>query len=245
MPTPKNKRIVVLQSSYSATNVIANLNLTMNANFTTPGNVTTVNLLEDSSGTGTEATEYQMSFSIAGAAGSVAIGAITLSFTGEGAELASGVSVAKTSASTTTVPRGSSGRVTPIATPDAYQERVWSQTALNGTDELVDQVAGIDMRVKAESGYTVTQTVTSWDEDELVVAYEWKNAAGTSFASGTVRLEAASTAQGSYTLGSVVVVDDPPQGASRLAGETRSALRERIRGVTREIRRLRREARGG
>ena len=46
MPTPKNKRIVVLQSSYSATNVIANLNLTMNANFTTPGNVTTVNLLD-------------------------------------------------------------------------------------------------------------------------------------------------------------------------------------------------------
>ena len=70
MPTPKNKRIVVLQSSYSATNVIANLNLTMNANFTTPGNVTTVNLLEDSSGTGTEATAYQMSFSIPRAAGS-------------------------------------------------------------------------------------------------------------------------------------------------------------------------------
>jgi len=242
MPTPKNKRIVVLQSSYSATNVIANLNLTMNANFTTPGNVTTVNLLEDSSGTGTEATEYQMSFTVAGGA---AIGAITLSFSGEGTELASGVGVAKTSASTTTVPRGSSGRVTPIESPDAYQERVWTQTALNGTDELVDQVAGLDMRVKAETGYTVTQTVTSWDEDELVVAYAWKDAAGTSLVSGTVRLEAASTAQGSYTLGSVVGVDDPPQGAQRLAGETRSALRERIRGVTREIRRLRREARGG
>jgi hypothetical protein len=28
--------------------------------------------------------------------------------------------------------------------------------------ELVDQVGGLDMRVKAESGYTVTQTVTSW-----------------------------------------------------------------------------------
>jgi hypothetical protein len=47
--------------------------------------------------------------------------------------------------------------------------------------------------------------------------------------SGTVKLDATSAAQGSYTLGAVTVVDDPPQGAARLAGETRTALRERIR----------------
>ena len=32
-----------------------------------------------------------------------------------------------------------------------------------------DQVAGLDMRVTAASGYTVTQTVTSWDDDDLIV----------------------------------------------------------------------------
>jgi hypothetical protein len=241
MPTPKNKRIIVLQSSYSATDVIANLNLTMNATFTTPGNSTTVNVLEEGRSTTSESSEYSMTFSITGGA---AIGAITLSFTGEGQNLASGVGVAKTSATTTTVPRGTAGTVTPIATPDAYHERVWSQPALNGANELVDQVGGLDMRVKAESGYTVTQTVTSWDDDELIVAYQWQDATGTTIVSGTVKLDATSAAQGSYTLGAVTVVDDPPQGAARLAGETRTALRERIGAVAREVRARRREARG-
>jgi hypothetical protein len=241
MPSPKSKRIIVLQSSYAPTNVIANLNLTMNATFATPGTITTVNVTEDSSGAGAEASEYSMTFSVTGGA---TVGQLTLSFSGEGQDLASGVGMAKTSATTTTVPRATAGTVTPIATPDAYHERVWSQPALDGASELVDQVAGLDMRVKAESGYTVIQTVTSWDDDELIVAYEWKDAAGGTVLSGTVKLEAAAAAEGSYTLGDVTVVDDPPQGAQRLAGESRRALRERIRTVAREIRRNRREARG-
>jgi hypothetical protein len=241
MPTPKTKRIIVLSSSFSSTNIIANLNVTMNATFVTPSNITTVNVTEEAVSSSSESSEYSMTFAVTGGA---SVGQLTLSFTGEGDDLASGVGVAKTSATTTTVPRGTAGTVTPIVSPNAFQERVWSQTALNGANELVDQVTGLDMRVKAESGYTVTQTVTSWDDDELIVAYEWKNAAGTSVVSGTVKLEAVSAAQGSYTLADVVVVDDPPQGAQRLAGETRMALRERIREVARAIRARRREAHG-
>lgn len=69
------------------------------------------------------------------------------------------------------------------------------------------------------------------DDDELIVAYQWQDATGTTIVSGTVKLDATSAAQGSYTLGAVTVVDDPPQGAARLAGETRTALRERIGAV--------------
>lgn len=241
MPTPKSKRIIVLSSNYSPSDVIANLNLAMNATFTTPANITTVNVTEDSSSAGDEATEYSMTFSVTGGA---SLGQITLSFSGEGEDLASGVSVTKPSATTTTVPRATSGTVTPIASPDASHQRVWSQPALNGATELVDQVAGLDMRVKAESGYTVIQTVLQWDDDELIVGYEWKDATGATIVSGTVKLEAVATALGSYTLGDVTVVDDPPQGAQRRAGETRKSLRERIRAVAREIRRRRREGRG-
>lgn len=241
MPTPKTKRIIVLSSSYAPTDIIANLNVTMNATFVTPGNITTVNVTEEAASSSSESSEYSMTFAVTGGA---TVGQLTLSFTGEGQDLASGVGVAKTSATTTTVPRGTAGTVTPIASPNAYHERVWSQTALNGANELVDQVTGLDMRVLASSGYTVTQTVTSWDDDELIVAYEWKDATGGTIVSGTVKLEAVSAAQGSYTLGDVAVVDDPPQGAQRVAGETRRALRERIREVARAIRARRREARG-
>lgn len=241
MPTPKSKRIIVLSSSYSPSNIIANLNLTMNATFVTPSNVTTVNVAEEASSSSSESSEYSMTFNLVSGA---AVGQITLSFSGEGQDLASGVGVAKTSATTTTVPRASSGTVTPIPSPNAAHSRVWSQPALDGASELVDQVAGLDMRVTAASGYTVTQTVTSWDDDDLIVAYEWKDAAGGTILSGTVRLEAVAAAQGSYTLGDVTVVDDPPRDAQRLAGETRTALRERIREVAREVRARRREARG-
>lgn len=241
MPTPKTKRIVVLQSSYAPANVIANLNVTMNATFATPSNITAVNVSEEPSSSSGETSEYSMTFSITGGG---TVGQVTLSFNAEGQDLATGVGVAKTSATTTTVPRSTAGTVTPIASPSAEHSRVWSQTAQDGANELVDQVTGVDMRVLAGSGYTVTQTVTSWDDDELIVAYAWKDALGATIVSGTVKLEAVAAAQGSYRLGDVVVVDDPPQGAQRVAGESRKALRERTREIMKEIRRRRREARG-
>ena len=57
MPTPKSKRIIVLSSSYSPSNIIANLNLTMNATFVTPSNVTTVNVAEEASSSSSESSE--------------------------------------------------------------------------------------------------------------------------------------------------------------------------------------------
>lgn len=238
MPTPKSKRIVVLQSSYSPSNLVADLNLTMDASFTTHTSIATVNTFEDSSTTGAEATEYQMAFSIVGGA---AVGALTVSFSGQGDDLATGVGMAKTAASLNSNPRAVVGTVTPIPTPDHYYERVWSQPALDGVNELVDQVGGIDMRVKAETGYTVTQTVTSTAEDTLIITYRWADGAGGQLALGTVKLLASSAAHGTYDLGDVTVVDDPASGAR--ATESRKSLRERLREIARELRRRRREDR--
>jgi hypothetical protein len=234
MPTPKQKRIVVLQSSYSPSNLVANLNLTMDALFTTHSTVTTVNTFEDASTTGTEDTEYQMAFSVVG---SGAIGALTVSFSGRGDNLASGVSVAKIAASLNSVPRARTTTVTPIPSPDHYFERVWQQPVLDGANTLVDQVGAIDVRVKAESGHTVTQTVTSTAADALILTYLWTDSNGLHLASGTVKLLASSAPFGDYTLGDETVTDDPAQG-SLGTPEPRKALRMRLRDLARKIRRL-------
>ncbi len=237
MPSPKVKRIIVIQSSYSSTDVVANLNLTMNASFTTPSTILTSNTLEDASTSSDESSEWSMVFSTA--AGPV--GEIVLTFIGLGDDLASGVQVAKTSSTTTTLPRAVASTVTPIATPDAYYSRVWQQPALSGATELVDQVGALGIQVKAESGFTVSQTVTSTDDDELILTYAWSSPAGP-LVSGTVRLEAASAALGSYTLGDVTVTDDPPS-LSFKAGESRKDLRARLKAMARELREARKAAR--
>ncbi len=233
MPTPKSKRTIVLLSSFSSSNEIASLNLEMNASFDSEPNVATVNVTEDTSASDDESTEYQMSFSLATGA---PIGEVTLSFTAAGDAPASGVSVAKTRANTVTDPVASSGTVTPIPTPDAYFERVWQQAAREGKTELVDQVAGLDVRVKASSGYTVTQTVTSRAEAQLILTYAWKDASGASLVSGTVKLEASSVAYGDYSLGPVTVTDDPAASSREAPRRGREKLRARIRAVARELR---------
>ena len=239
MPTPKVKRTIGLLSS-SATSDVALLNLVMEASFTTGNTVDTANVIEDTSVTSDESTEYKMSFSTAAGP----IGAVTISFVAGGEDLASGISVSKPTASTTSLPRATTSTVTPIATPDAYFERVWQQPALAGSTEVVDQVAGLDVRVKAETGYTVTQTVTSRDDDDLVLTYQWANVAG-SLVTGTVNLQATSEARGTYTLGTVSVTDDPAAPAARGTRETRKTLRERLKAVARELRERRRELKHG
>lgn len=240
MPSPKQQRIIVLQSSYSPSSLVADFNMTMEADFTTPNTVGTANTFEDSSSTGNEQSEYKMAFSVVGGG---AIGALTISFSGEGQDIISGVSVAKTTATSSSQdPTASTGTVTPIASPDHYYERVWQQAVYERDVEQLDQVGGIDMRVKAESGYTVTQTVTSTDPERLIISYEWKNSNGVTQASGTVSLTAGSSPFGDYTLGEITVTDDPAPGA-RATRETRKALRERIRATAKELRRRLREAR--
>ena len=95
MPTPKTKRDIVLQSTFSSTATVATLSLGVDARFTTPNGINTFNLFEDSSsGTSDEATEYQMTFGPS----TGAIGVITLSFIGDGELQAPEVRVNKTSA---------------------------------------------------------------------------------------------------------------------------------------------------
>ena len=207
MPTPKSKREVVLQSTFSA-GTVATLSLGVDAAFTTPRGTTTVNLFEDSSaGTTNEATEYQMTF---GTTSSSQIGVITFSFTGGGDNPASGLVVNKTSAVSTIDPIPRTTTVTPITSPDASFSRSWQQAALDaGATQLVNQVGGVSIRVKAASGNRVTQTVTSASTAQLIVSYTFNAANGNEVMTGTVTFTASSVASAGYSLGAATVVDNP------------------------------------
>lgn len=216
MPTPKTKRDIVLLSSFSATDTVATLSLGVDAQFTTPSGTVTANLFEDSSsGSSDEATEYQMSF---GPVGGAQIGVLTMSFTGSGAVQARGLSVAKTSATSEFDPSETTGTVTPIPGPDAQYSRTWQQPALNGTTQLVDQLGGVDVRVKAGNGYRVTQTVTSNSVAQLVLSYTWRTPRGAEVMSGTVTFTAGSVAGAGYSLGTATVSDNAPTGTGTRAG---------------------------
>ncbi len=239
MPKAKSKQIVILQSSYSPTNLVADLNVMMDSEFS-PSSVGSVNLIEDTSVSGDMNIEFQLSLSLS----SVPIAIITLSFAARGDSLASGVSMATTGATTSTVSRATASTVTPIASPDAYYERVWQQPALNGSTVLVDQVTALEVRVKAQTGYTVTQTVTSTAPGSLELTYAWLDSNGAPQITGFVKLLASSTAHAPYTLGDVTVTDDPPANNALGSGPGgRKALRERLRELAKKLRETRRDAR--
>lgn len=212
MPTPKTKRDIVLQSSFSATDV-ATLSLGVDAQFTTSRGTNTVNLFEDNSvGNENEATEYQMSFGPS--AGQ--IGVLTMSFTGQGNPAMKDVRVVKTSAVSTIDPPPTTSTVTPITSPDASYSRTWQQAALDaGAAEVVNQVGSVDIRVKAGSSYRVTQTVTSTATGQLVLSYAWRSANGADVMSGTVTFTASSVASAGYSLGTATVNDTNPSAVRR------------------------------
>lgn len=211
MPTPKAKRDIVLQSTFSAANV-ATLSLGVDASFTTNRGVDTANIFEDSSaGTSNEATEYQMSFTNGSNA---PVGQITLSFFGRGDNQTRGLVVNKTSAVSSIDPTPRTATVTPISNPDASYSRTWQQAALNGTSTMVTQVGGVDVRVKANGGYSVIQTVTSTAIGQLVLSYAFKTATGADVATGTVTLTASSVAGTGYSLGTASVTDSNPRSSS-------------------------------
>ncbi len=207
MPTPKSKREVVLQSTFSA-GTVATLSLGVDAAFTTPRGTTTVNRFEDSSsGTSNEATEYRMAFD---PRSSEQIGVITFSFTGGGSDPAPGLVVNKTSAISTIDPPPRTTDVTPINSPDASFSRSWQQAALDaGATQMVRQVGGVSIRVKAASGNRVTQTVTSASTAQLIVSYTFNAANGDEVMTGTVTFTASSVASAGYSLGAATVVDNP------------------------------------
>jgi hypothetical protein len=212
MPTPKAKRDIVLQSTFASTDTVATLSLGIDAEFTTSRGTSTVNLFQDSSVAGeNEDTAYQMTFGPS--AGQ--IGVLTMTFTGNDNPAMKDVTVAKTSATTSIDPAATTTTVTPISSPDASYTRTWQQMALDaGLSEVVNQVGGVDIRVKAGSSYRVTQTVTSTAVAQLVLSYSFKSASGAEVMSGTVTFTASSVAGTGYSLGTATVSDGAtPRGA--------------------------------
>jgi len=205
MPNPKTQRAIVLQSSFNNANV-STLSLNMDASFTTSGGTT--NKFEDvSADNSEEKTKYRMKFT--NAAGGE-IGQLTLRLVGKG-DLGAGVTIAKTDARSDIDPAPVAGGVTLIERPAASFERIWKQSAsdTSGT-EFVDDIAKLDMRVSAGSGITALQTVTTQGNNQLVISYSWKNAAGVSLVSGSVTLDSTVTAGTGYRLGRIRVTDNTP-----------------------------------
>lgn len=210
MPNPKSTRIIVLKSSFNAATV-SELSLTMNADFTT--NATTTNKFEDVSAGGSEdKTKYRMKFVLTGGAD---IGAITLRLVAKGAP-AAGVALSKTTRLIQS-PTAVAGGVTLISSPAASFERIWKQAVLDGGDvTFVDDIAKLDMRVSAASGYTVSQTVTTQANNQLVISYSWNNALGLPVVTGSVTLDSAVTPGAGYHTGSIRITDnDPTTGEER------------------------------
>ncbi|MGK3967747.1 hypothetical protein WMF38_26680 [Sorangium sp. So ce118] len=207
MPNQKSKRIVVLQSSVSATTVGA-MNVTMDASFTTNASTSTTNKFEDvSASSSDEKTRYRMAFAVTGGAD---IGCITLQLIARG-EPGTGVTVNKTTATSDIVPTPVSGGVTVLDSPAASFERIWKQSVIDANrTEYVDDIAKLDMRVSAAAGYTVAQTVTTQATGQLVISYVWKDANGSAVLSGSVTLDSSVTAGSGYDLGSIGVTDNNP-----------------------------------
>lgn len=222
MPTPKSKRDVLLQSSFSSTQVVATLGLGMDAQFNTPAGTITTNLFEDASGSDDESTDYQMTFAVSSTA---QIGVITISFLGEGDNPVSGLTVAKTRAVSDIDPAPTTTTVTPIANPDAFYTRSWQQPALDSSEVAqVDQIGALEVRVKASAGYTVTQTVTSTAEDHLVLTYAWSDSTG-QIVTGTLNFTASSVAGSGFSLGKLNVSDTSSSAGARL---TAGRLKDRV-----------------
>ncbi len=255
MPKPKTKGVIRIRSSFSSTVTVADLDVTMDAEFDTPTGVTATNLYDDNSNSSAENSSYQMSFR----QGSTQIGVLTLEWEARGDDPVSGLTVARTLEDQEFDPEPRATSVTPIADPDAYYSRNWAQPAFDSQEDVqVDQVTGLEMRVMAASGYSVVQTVTSTAPAELIISYAWKDSLGNDVITGSVKLQAASVAVSPYTLGSITIDDDDGQASALRApggadsGESTSAgggrrrprqgLRERLNALlaARRARRTRR-----
>ncbi len=224
MPTPKTKRDIVMQSTFSSTSLVATFNLGVSARFKTQRGTDATNTFEDtSSGSTDEVTEYLMSI---GPIGGAAIGTIMISFTGHGDAPASGLTVTKTSAISDIDPAPTTSTITPIPSPDASYTRVWQQAALDALSvQLVNQVGSVDVRVKAGNTYIVTQTVISTATAELKLEYAWQDAAGATVISGGLVFTASSVAGEGFSLGTPTATDNAP-----LLLRTRERTRERDGG---------------
>lgn len=215
MPTTQSKRIYVLKSSFSAATV-SELNVSADAVFNVAG--TANNRFEDASSGDTEdITKNRVKF--ANAAG-LEIGQVTFQLTGQGEIGVSGVAVEKTTARSVHSPTAKEGPVNMLTNPDTSIERVWKQAALDDASETeyVDDIAKLDIRVDGSNGYTVSQTVQTQTDNQLVVGYAWTDPNGVSVVSGTITLDSAVSFDAGYHGGRIRVTDNIPSSGERRRG---------------------------
>jgi hypothetical protein len=209
MPTPKMRRDLVLKTGVTAGNV-AQLDIDMIGSFTTALTGTTIQWEDESSGNPEEKSKFKMAFLNVGGAN---VGALTVRLVGNPCPDVP-ATVTKT-ARQVCDPTATTGSVTLLDPADHSFERVWRQAVSNARVQVLDNVAKIDVRVKAETGYTVNQSVGTATDNQLIVNYAFVDAAGTSVVAGSVRFDTVATAAAGYTLGNIRIVDTDSGERSR------------------------------
>lgn len=211
MPNPQSKRTVVMQSSLQAS-AVATLFVTLDASFKT--DAAAANTFEDASTGSDERSRYRMKFVAHTGAD---IGEITLRLITKGDVGQDDVEVVKSLAREEIEPPAATATVTLLVAPTASFERVWKQAALDHDGhESIDHLCALDVRVRPAAGHVVQQTVTSQDDDQLVLEYTWHDGAGAVLVAGKVVLDTAASAAGDHRLGRIRVTDnDPTTGEDR------------------------------
>lgn len=213
MPTPILKRDVILKTSVASATA-SNLTLSVDASFSTALTGTTITY-EDDSVSGDEKTKYKLVFTNPGSA---SVGSITLNFVGAPAP-AVGSTVAKVLANYTFDPSGTSGSVTLITAPAHSFERIWKQNVRDRQrNEVVDNIAKLEMAVDVTGSNSVTQTLTTATDNQLVISYSWLDAAGGPLVTGTVTLDSSAVAGSGYALGNIRITDTDSNASLALRG---------------------------
>lgn len=195
------KRDVLLKTGVTA-GAVSDLDLEMNASFTTNLTGTAITFEDESASTPEEKTKYKMAFRNSFGA---TIGVLTVKFVGN-PEPDVPATVQKV-ARDIFDPAETTGTVTLLDPADDTYERIWKQAVNQGRTQIVDNVGKVDIRVKAEAGYTVAQSVATATDNSLVVNYSWNDANGTAIVSGSVRFDSVVRAYTGYTLGNIRITD--------------------------------------
>lgn len=195
------KRDALLKTGVTAGSV-SDLDLEMTATFTTNLTGTTIKFDDESAGSPEEKTKYRMAF--ANAFGST-VGVLTVKFVGN-PEPDVPATVQKVARDIFDPPE-TTGNVTMLDPADDTYERIWKQAVSQGRTQIVDNVGKIDIRVKAETGYTVNQSVGTATDNSLIVNYSFLDANGTAVVTGNVRFDSTVRAYTGYTLGNIRVTD--------------------------------------
>lgn len=204
MPKSISKRDVILKTSVVAGDV-ATFSINMDADFTTDLTGSTITYEDESGGNKDEKTKFKMVFANRR---SPAVGAVTICLVGD-PKPDGGADITKPIAMFDFDPTAAQGNVQQIGSPARSFDRVWKQKVRNGSNtEIVNNVAKIDVRVEAASGYTVTQSVATPNDNTLVLTYAWSSPAA-GVVTGTVTLTTSVTPNAGYTLGPIKITDTP------------------------------------